>query len=249
MEDQELKRALESLLFITDHPLPLKELCKITGVKDGSRVGALVTEIRKDFEEKGSGVQVLEVADGFQMATRASNAKFVRKLFTEKMTMRLSQASLETLSIISYKQPLTRAEVEAIRGVEVIASLETLLEKGLIEVVGRKESVGRPLMYGTTKDFLRHFGFKDLEDLPPLADFEPPPPGPGGETSATAPTEGAAEVPAEASEVPADAPVPEQPAAETAAPEQPAAETAAPEQPTSDVPASVESDEDPSRRE
>lgn len=229
MEDQELKKALESLLFITDHPLPLKELCKITGVKDDSRVGALVTEIRKDFEEKGSGVQVLEVADGFQMATRASNAKFVRKLFAEKMTMRLSHASLETLSIISYKQPLTRAEVEAIRGVEVIASLETLLEKGLIEVVGRKESVGRPLMYGTTKDFLRHFGFKSLEDLPPLADFEPPPPGPGGETSTAASTEGAAEVPVEASEVPAEASVPEQPA--------------------SDVPASVESDEDPSRRE
>jgi segregation and condensation protein B len=95
----------------------------------------------------------------------------VRKLFAERMTMRLSTAAHETLSIVAYKQPITRAEIEEIRGVEVIAALETLLEKRLVRVVGRKESVGRPLMYGTTPDFLRHFGLKNLEDLPPLENF------------------------------------------------------------------------------
>ncbi len=201
IEDRELKQALESLLFITDHPLPLKELCKITGVKDNDRVGALVTEIRKDFEEKGSGVQVLEIAEGYQMATKPANAQFVRKLFTEKMTMKLSNASLETLSIIAYKQPLTRAEIEDIRGVEVIAALETLLERRLIQVVGRKETVGRPLMYGTTKDFLRHFGFKSLDDLPPLSTFEPPPEenqeGSSGASEGAQPASSPAESPAQ----------------------------------------------------
>jgi segregation and condensation protein B len=91
------------------------------------------------------------------------------------MTMRLSTAALETLSIIAYKQPLTRAEIEEIRGVEVIAALETLLEKGLVRVVGRKETVGRPLLYGTTPEFLRQFGLRSISDLPPLDAFQPPP--------------------------------------------------------------------------
>ena len=107
------------------------------------------------------------------MATRPELAPYMRKLFSDRATMRLSTAAQETLSIISYKQPLTRAEVEEIRGVEVIADLETLLEKRLIKVVGRRETVGRPLMYGTTMEFLRHFGLRSLEDLPPLDRFAP----------------------------------------------------------------------------
>ncbi len=107
------------------------------------------------------------------MATRPELAPYVRKLFADRATMRLSTAAQETLSIISYKQLLTRAEIEEIRGVEVIAALETLLEKRLLKVVGRKETVGRPLMYGTTSEFLRHFGLRSLEDLPPFERFEP----------------------------------------------------------------------------
>ena len=171
--NEELKKTLESLLFITDHPLGLGQLQKITGVKDEPRLAALITEIKSEIDEKGSPVQLVEVAEGFQMATRPAYASFVRKLFAEKMTMKLSTAAHETLSIVAYKQPLTRAEIEEIRGVEVIASLETLLEKRLIKVVGRKETVGRPLMYGTTMDFLRHFVLKSLEELPPLENFQP----------------------------------------------------------------------------
>lgn len=171
MENDELKKTLESLLFITDHPLPQAKLIKVTGVSDGPRIAALIAEIAKELDEKGSALQVLEVADGYQMATRSEYAPFIRKLFAERMTMRLSTAALETLSIVAYKQPLTRAEIESIRGVEVIAALESLLDKRLIKVVGRKETVGRPLMYGTTSEFMRHFGLKSLEDLPALESF------------------------------------------------------------------------------
>lgn len=169
-----LKKILESLLFITDRALSLKELCKLCGLPaaQAERVAALVAEIKKDLEEKASPVQVVEVAEGFQMGTRKEYAPFVRKLFEGRLTMKLSTAAHETLSIVAYKQPLTRAEIEEIRGVEVIAALETLLEKRLVKVVGRKESVGRPLMYGTTLEFLRHFGLKNLEELPPLDSFK-----------------------------------------------------------------------------
>jgi len=176
-QDEELKGRLETLLFITDRPLSLDELRKLTKVKDAARLQTLVGELRQKLEDDKSALQVMEVAGGYQMATRPAHADLVRKLFTDRMTLRLSTAAHETLAIIAYKQPLTRAEIEDIRGVEVIAALESLLEKRLIKVVGRKESVGRPLLYGTTADFMRHFGLRSLEDLPPIENFQPPVPG------------------------------------------------------------------------
>lgn len=173
METVELKTTLETLLFITDHPLPLAQLAKICGEKDQAKVNAVIQEIRQEYDARSSGIQVLEIAEGFQMSTKPAQAPFVRKLYAEKMTMRLSSAALETLSIVAYKQPITRAEIEQIRGVEVIAALETLLERRLLKVVGRKETVGRPLLYGTTPDFLRHFGLKNLSELPPVDSFTP----------------------------------------------------------------------------
>lgn len=173
METAELKTTLETLLFITDRPLPLAQLAKICGEKDQAKVNAAIQEIRQDYEARASGIQVLEIAEGFQMSTKPAQAPFVRKLYADKMTMRLSSAALETLSIVAYKQPITRAEIEQIRGVEVIAALETLLERRLLKVVGRKETVGRPLLYGTTPDFLRHFGLKNLSELPPVDSFTP----------------------------------------------------------------------------
>jgi len=168
-----LRRALEGLLFITDRPLSAGELCKLVNVRDQDRIVACVEDLRRDLEERNLGYRLIAVAEGWQMATRPELAPYMRKLFSDRATMRLSTAAQETLSIISYKQPLTRAEVEEIRGVEVIAALETLLEKRLIKVVGRRETVGRPLMYGTTMEFLRHFGLRSLEDLPPLDRFAP----------------------------------------------------------------------------
>jgi segregation and condensation protein B len=132
-----------------------------------------IEDLRRELEDRQLGYRLIAVAEGWQMATRAELAPYVRKLFADRATMRLSTAAQETLSIIAYRQPLTRAEIEEIRGVEVIAALETLLEKRLTKVVGRKETVGRPLMYGTTSEFLRHFGLRSLEDLPPLDSFTP----------------------------------------------------------------------------
>lgn len=169
-----LRRALEGLLFITDRPLSAGELCKLVNVRDQDRIVAAVEELRAELEDRSLGYRLIAVAEGWQMATRPELAPYMRKLFSDRATMRLSTAAQETLSIISYKQPLTRAEVEEIRGVEVIAALESLLEKRLIKVVGRKETVGRPLMYGTTMEFLRHFGLRSLEDLPPLDRFAAP---------------------------------------------------------------------------
>ncbi len=202
LEDEELQKQLETLLFITDHPLPLEEIRKLTGRKNIERLSGLLENIRKDLEQRRSALQLMEVAGGFQLATRPAYGPLVRKLFADKMVMRLSTAAHETLAIIAYKQPLTRAEIEEIRGVEVIAALETLLEKRLIKVVGRKESVGRPLLYGTTEDFMRHFGLKSLEDLPPIEDFRAPEPSPSdapvAETSPEVP------VPAAVSEAPVE---------------------------------------------
>jgi len=168
---EDIKKVLECLLFITEQPLPVAKLCQCAGTKDAEMVTELVGEIKTELEQKNSSVMLAEVAGGYQMATRPEFAAHVRKLFADRMTMKLSRAAHETLSIIAYKQPLTRAEIEEIRGVDVIAALETLLEKHLVKVVGRKETVGRPLMYGTTVDFLRRFGLKGLEDMPPLESF------------------------------------------------------------------------------
>jgi segregation and condensation protein B len=179
-----LRRALEGLLFITDRPLSAGELCKLVNVRDQDRIVAAVEELRRELEDRNLGYRLIAVAEGWQMATRPELAPYMRKLFSDRATMRLSTAAQETLSIISYKQPLTRAEVEEIRGVEVIAALETLLEKRLIKVVGRRETVGRPLMYGTTMEFLRHFGLRSLEDLPPLDGFAPADAAPSGSAQA-----------------------------------------------------------------
>src|SRR5581483_9629196 len=173
METIELRKAVETLLFIADSPVPLTKLWQIVGVTDADRVSTVVNEIKREYDEQQRAIQVVEIAEGFQMATRVEGAPFVRKLYSEKMTMRLSTAALETLSIVAYRQPITRAEIEEVRGVEVIAALESLLDKRLCKVVGRKETVGRPLLYGTTPEFLRHFGLRSIEDLPPLDTFKP----------------------------------------------------------------------------
>jgi segregation and condensation protein B len=204
-----LRRILEGLLFITDRPLSAAELAKLVGMRDQDRIVGAVEEIRRDLEALNFGYRLIAVAEGWQMATRAEIAPYVRRLFADRATMRLSTASQETLSIVAYKQPLTRAEIEEVRGVEVIAALETLLEKRLVKVVGRKETVGRPLMYGTTSEFLRHFGLRSLEDLPPFdgfapADDLPPAAAPADAAAAPTPAVPAAEFTAPAEEKPED---------------------------------------------
>ena len=167
MENESALKNLETMLFITDRPLSAEKLATVLE-KDEAAVRDLLAQLQNSYLDSGRALQIVESGGGFQMATKPEYASYVRKLYRERMTVRLSVASLETLAIIAYRQPLTRAEIESIRGVEVIAALETLVERGLIKVDGRKETVGRPLLYSTTPEFLRFFGFNSLEDMPKL---------------------------------------------------------------------------------
>ncbi|PIS47907.1 MAG: SMC-Scp complex subunit ScpB [Elusimicrobia bacterium CG08_land_8_20_14_0_20_51_18] len=164
----ELKKIIETLLFITDEPLRTEKIARICEIKDSKRVEEKLEELKYQYDMENRALSVMKIAGGWQMSTRNEYSLWIRKLYQTRLTLRLSNAGLETLSIIAYRQPITRAEIEAIRGVDVIGPLETLIERKLITVVGRKETVGRPILYGTTEEFLRQFGLNSLEDLPKL---------------------------------------------------------------------------------
>ncbi|MGB9792070.1 MAG: SMC-Scp complex subunit ScpB [Thermacetogeniaceae bacterium] len=164
---------LESLLFSSSEPLTLTKLSGIMELPP-EEVEQLLKELQRHYESFGHGLQIIEVAKGYQLVTRKEYFPYVQKLLEGKASKEsfLSPAALETLSIIAYYQPVTRAKIEAIRGVKVDHVLSTLLERGLIKEVGRGEGPGRPLLYGTTTAFLKMFGLKSLDDLPPLEELE-----------------------------------------------------------------------------
>ena len=170
MERPELKRVLEALLLISDKPLAVEAVREVTEAEPGE-IRAALEELGKEYLEGNRGLQLKELAGGYQMVTDPALSDIVRKFIQSKDKKRLSQAGLEALAIIAYRQPITKAEIEFVRGVNVDASLKTLLEKGLIRIAGRKEVPGRPILYATTKDFLDHFGLGSLKDLPKLAEF------------------------------------------------------------------------------
>lgn len=177
MEKDQAKKIIESLLYMTDHALPVTEIAAILDGKNITEdvIRDLIGQISDQYEAAGSSLRLVEVAGGFQMSTRPDMAPWIRRLFKERLTVRLSPSSLETLAIIAYKQPITRSEIEQIRGVEATGVMETLLERRLVKVVGRKETIGRPLLYGTSMEFLRHFGLKHLSELPDLKSIVPAP--------------------------------------------------------------------------
>jgi segregation and condensation protein B len=164
----ELKSAIEALLFATTEPLSVARLAKILDMPQHHEVRAALLELMRDYDNAPHGIQVVEVAGGFQMATRPQYAAFIYRLKPSRRRNPLSQATLETLAIIAYKQPITRAEIEAIRGVDSTASIHTLLELGLIEVGGKREVPGRPQLFVTTQEFLKTFGLRSLADLPSI---------------------------------------------------------------------------------
>lgn len=170
MENEKLKNVIECLLFITNRPLTLAELGDLVG-ETQENIRSLIQELKTEMENRKSALQIAEVAEGVQFATKEGFGYWVKKLFRDQTTFRLSQSALETLSIVAYKQPITRAEIEEIRGVEVTGVLETLIERRLVKVTGRKEALGRPLLYGTTPEFLRHFHLWKISDLPSLEDL------------------------------------------------------------------------------
>ncbi|HVO33246.1 MAG TPA: SMC-Scp complex subunit ScpB [Elusimicrobiota bacterium] len=169
MESSDMKKILEAVLFITEQPVTLKMLEGLFDQQIGrDELDRLVRELAAEYHDRGGALELREIAGGWQLATRPEFGPWIRKLFKDRLTYRLSNSAMETLSIIAYKQPIARSEIEEIRGVEVTGVMDTLVERRLIRIVGRKETVGRPLLYGTTTDFLRSFGLNKLEDLPAL---------------------------------------------------------------------------------
>jgi segregation and condensation protein B len=179
MPSAELKAVVEALIFASPEPITPKTLYKLLAGETKDDVSAAINELRADYLNR-PGLQMVEVAGGYQITTRPELHDWVRRLFHERSTQKLSVAALESLAVIAYKQPVTALEVTDIRGVNASGVLSTLLERNLIKIVGRKNVVGRPFMYGTTKEFLIRFGLKDLGDLPRMEDmadalgFDPP---------------------------------------------------------------------------
>jgi segregation and condensation protein B len=166
----ELKAIVEALIFASPDPLTMKALYKLLDTEPREDVQAAVTELKQDYERPG-GLQFVEVAGGYQIVTRPDLHEWVRRLFHERTTQRLTVQGLETLAVIAYRQPITAAEIAEIRGVNASGVLNTLLERHLIKIVGRKQVVGRPFLYATTREFLIRFGLNDLSDLPKVEDM------------------------------------------------------------------------------
>jgi segregation and condensation protein B len=163
--------AIEALIFVSDEPLPVRVLVKLLN-EDKDSIETALEQLSVDYEERESGLQIREIGGGWQMSTRTEFHEEVREFLKTKPSAKLSLASLETLAVIAYKQPVTVPEILEIRGVQSASSIKTLLDKRLIISRGRKETVGKPMQYGTSRDFLIQFGLKDLSELPSIEDFE-----------------------------------------------------------------------------
>jgi segregation and condensation protein B len=170
--DAELVSAVEAVLFAAGEPVGLADLASAFGTVDEAGLEAAVAALAREYEARGSGLVVEQVAGGYRLATRSEAGPWVRRFFRHQHRTRLSQAALETLAIVAYRQPVTAPEIQAIRGVDPGASLKSLLEKKLVRILGRKKVVGNPLLYGTSQTFLEHFGLNRLTDLPTLTDFD-----------------------------------------------------------------------------
>jgi segregation and condensation protein B len=166
----ELKAIVEALIFASPEPVTMKTLIKLLDNEPKEEIIAAVEELKRDYD-RPAGLQIVEVAGGYQIVTRPELHEWVRRLFHERTTQKLSVAALETLAVVAYKQPVTGPEIADIRGVNTAGVLGTLLERKLIKIVGRKQVVGRPFLYGTTREFLERFGLNDLSDLPKVEDM------------------------------------------------------------------------------
>lgn len=167
----ELVALVEALIFVADEPVTSKVLSEVLD-ENRATIDAAAEELKKELDERGGGLQLREIAGGWQISTRTEYHEEIRQFLKTRPSAKLSLAALETLAVIAYKQPVTVPEILEIRGVQSASAIKTLLDKKLITAKGRKETVGRPMMYGTSKDFLVQFGLKDLSELPSIEDFE-----------------------------------------------------------------------------
>jgi segregation and condensation protein B len=173
MDYKEVKSNIEGLLFVAgSEGLEAKQIAEVIGT-DPDEAADLCHDLAADYRREGRGLQIIEVAGTFQMATLTEHAPYFEKLAYQPQQSSLSQSALETLAIIAYKQPITRADLEEIRGVKSEKAINNLVAKKLIQEVGRAEGPGRPILYGTTKEFLEYFGLRDLSELPPPPAFIP----------------------------------------------------------------------------
>ncbi|MBR2674025.1 MAG: SMC-Scp complex subunit ScpB [Mogibacterium sp.] len=166
-----MKSALETLMFMWGEPLEVKDAAEVLEAEK-SEIRGLFRELQTEYEQEGRGIRIRECGDAFGYITYIENDIFVQKLCTPVRVRRLSQAALEVLAIIAYRQPVTRSEIDSIRGIKSERVIDGLMDKGLVEISGRSEGVGRPLLYSTTREFLKKFGFASLKDLPEVPEYE-----------------------------------------------------------------------------
>ena len=170
-DDREAKRVIEAILFTAGRPVTVQDLKRAATGIGQTKIENLISELKSEYERDGRSFRIQEVAGGFECTTDPKYAPWILKLELQRKARQATQSALETLAIIAYKQPTTRAEVEDLRGVDVSGVLTTLTERELIKIVGRKEVPGRPFLYGTTDQFLEHFGLKSIQDLPDLSEI------------------------------------------------------------------------------
>lgn len=171
--NKKMKSALESMMYVWGEPLSVKDAASVLDV-DRKVIRGLFQELKEEYEQEGRGIRIRQVNDSFQFVTYEENESFIEKLCRPVKVKRLSQAALEVLAIIAYRQPVTRAEIDAIRGIKSDRVIDGLMNRGLVEVCGKSEGIGRPNLYGTTDAFLKNFGFETLKDLPEIDGFSEP---------------------------------------------------------------------------
>ncbi len=171
MEENNLKSAVEALIFASDKPATIEQIKKVLNLPDSGSVRKIIEELKAEYESQNRGLCIIEIAGGFQMIASTVFSPFLKKLYKYRFSDKLSKPALESLAIIAYKQPLTKSEIESLRNVNVDGVMKSLLDKNLIRICGRKKIPGRPFVFGTTRLFLEHFGLKSLDDLPKMDDF------------------------------------------------------------------------------
>ena len=165
------KKVIEAILLVNEKPVMLEQIKEVLGTVATAEIHRLIDELKSEYQAQQRGMVIVEIAGGFQMLSNPQYAAHIREFFKVRVKEKLSRPALETLAIVAYKEPVSRLDIEVIRGVNSDGVVAHLLEKGLIKIVGRKDVAGRPYLYGTTKQFLEYFGLKSLADLPKLEEF------------------------------------------------------------------------------
>jgi len=171
MPQDNVASVIEALLFTSDKPLTLEQMKNVLDNLATSDIRRVIEDLNTGYQQSNRGIRIAEIAGGFQMITATWVAPFLKKLYKQRHIDKLSRPALETLAIIAYKQPVTRGEISALRNVNIDGVMQTLLDKDMVRVAGRKKAPGRPRVYATTRQFLQHFGLKSLEDMPKIENF------------------------------------------------------------------------------